>query len=71
MNTETMAAVRAAVDLRPGPVCNEDLLDLSDDYSQKLTDVKEQMDLQKEATETSINAMREMFCDWSHISMKK
>ena len=71
MNAETIAAVRAAVDLRPGPVCNEDLLDLSDDYKQKLIDVKKEMDAHKEASETSINAMREMFCDWSHMSMQK
>ena len=34
-------------------------------------EVKKEMDAHKEASETSINAMREMFCDWSHMSMKK
>jgi len=39
INEEGKAAVRAALDLRPGPVCNEDILDMSEEYMQKLKDV--------------------------------
>ena len=44
---------------------------MDDEYTQKLVDIKKEMDAQKEASETSINAMREMFCDWEHMSIKR
>ena len=66
-NPNIIAAVKAAVDKRPGPVCNENVLDFDDEYTQKFVEIKKEMDAQKEASETSINAMREMFCDWKHM----
>lgn len=58
------------MDLHPGPACNEDLLDLSETYQQKLVDFKKDLNSNKEASEASMNSMREAFCDWSHMTIK-
>ena len=54
-----MTAVKTAVSMRPGPVCNEDLLELSDEYAQKLVEAKKEVESHEQVQETSINAIRE------------